>query len=139
MEKPLRILHLEDEPKEVKLANFALFSQGIICESLQVKTQAEFASALEKGGIDLILADYALPSFDGLSALRFVKEKYLEYLDIPFILLSGVPGEEIAIEALKKGATDYVLKWSLSRLAPAVFRALREAEERRTRKQMVTS
>ena len=99
--------------------------------SLRVETQADFFAALEQGGFDLILADYTLPSFDGLSALKIALEKCP---DVPFIFVSGTLGEEVAIEALKIGATDYVLKERLSRIVPSVHRALREAQERTERK-----
>ena len=94
------------------------------------KTRAEFLDALEGGGFDLILADYKLPSFDGLSALKLAQSARP---DLPFIFVSGF-GEEIAIEALTSGATDYILKTRLSRLVPSVQRALREARERAERK-----
>jgi DNA-binding NtrC family response regulator len=81
---------------------------------------------VQQGGFDLILADYTLPSFDGLSALRIVRQ---QLPDVPFIFVSGTLGEEVAIEALKMGATDYVFKTRLSRLVPAIHRATREAEE----------
>ena len=86
-----------------------------------------FIAALEQGGFDLILADYSLPSFDGLSALKIARSGWPQ---LPLIFVSGTFGEEVAIEALKIGATDYVFKTRLSRLAPSVERALREAEER---------
>jgi PAS domain S-box-containing protein len=88
-------------------------------------------ASLEQGGIDLILADYSLPSFDGISALKCALKACP---DVPFIFVSGTLGEEVAIEALKIGATDYILKTRLSRLAPAMLRALREATERAERK-----
>src|SRR4029077_1406633 len=88
-------------------------------------------SALEDRRLDLILADYSLPSFDGISALKITIGARP---DLPLIFVSGTLGEEVAIEALKIGATDYVLKSKLSRLVPAVRRAMREAEERAERK-----
>ncbi len=93
-------------------------------------TEPAFVDSLD-GSIDLILADYTLPSFDGLSALRLAIDACP---DVPFIFVSGTLGEEVAIEALKIGATDYVLKTRLSRLTPSVRRALREADERSARK-----
>jgi len=96
-----------------------------------VETRAEFVAGLEDAGIDLILADYTLPTFDGLSALKLAREARP---DLPFIFVSGSLGEDVAIEAVKIGATDYVVKSRLSRLAPAVDRALREAQERAERK-----
>ena len=87
---------------------------------------AEFIASLQRGGFDLILADYSLPSFDGLSALKSAPQ--MRPL-VPFIFVSGTMDEEVAIEALKIGATDYVFKTRLSRLVPSVRRALREAGE----------
>ena len=131
MESPLRILHLEDDPKDAELIQAMLETEGIICHVTRVETQADFIASLEQGGFDLILADYTLPSFDGLSALKITLEKCP---DVPFIFVSGTLGEEVAIEALKIGATDYVLKERLSRIVPSVHRALREAKERTERK-----
>src|ERR687893_2434605 len=129
--KALRILNLEDSPLDAELLHATLTDGGVECEILRVQTRADFATALESGDFDLVLADYSLPSFDGLSALKIAQEIDPE---IPFVLVSGAVGEEVAIEALKSGATDYVLKQRLERLVPAVRRALREAEERAERK-----
>jgi DNA-binding NarL/FixJ family response regulator/two-component sensor histidine kinase len=129
--KALRILNLEDSPLDAELLHATLTDGGVECEILRVQTRADFATALESGDFDLVLADYSLPSFDGLSALKVAQEIDPE---IPFVLVSGAVGEEVAIEALKSGATDYVLKQRLERLVPAVRRALREAEERAERK-----
>lgn len=122
----LSILYLEDELNDVELVQAKLKEEGFACDVIHVETQADFVSALDKGEFDIILADYKLPSFDGLSALAIAREKTPE---VPFIFLSGVMGEELAIETLKNGAIDYVLKQRLSRLGPAIRRALREAEE----------
>jgi phosphoserine phosphatase RsbU/P len=127
MSRHLRILHLEDDPRDAELVQATLAGAGTDCEVQVVATRADFVAALERGGIDLILADFALPAFDGMSALAIVQEKRP---DLPFVFVSGRLGEEAAIESLKNGATDYVLKNRLSRLAPAVNRALAEAEER---------
>jgi PAS domain S-box-containing protein len=132
MRYPLRILSIEDDPKDAKLIQDLLESEDIACEVTRVDTQAALRASLEPGRIDLILADYTLPSFDGLSALKLAMKACPE---VPFIFVSGTLGEEIAIEALKVGATDYVLKTRLSRLAPSVVRALREARGRAERKQ----
>ena len=129
---PLRILFLEDDAEDASLVQAHLEAEHIGCETTRVETRAEFSAALEKGGFDLILADYKLPSFDGLSALKIVRRLRP---DLPFILVSGVLGEEVAIEALKSGAADYVLKTGLRRLAPAVRRALGEARESAERKE----
>lgn len=128
---PLKVLSLEDDPRDAELVHAQLEAQGIACDLTRVETQAEFTAAIDTGNIDVILADYTLPSFDGLSALKLAKEKCS---DVPFIFVSGTLGEEVAIEALKVGATDYVLKTRLSRIVPSVQRALREARERAERK-----
>ncbi|HEX3035527.1 MAG TPA: PAS domain S-box protein, partial [Thermodesulfobacteriota bacterium] len=127
METPLRILHLEDNMSDVELVRAMLNADNIICDVVRAESRDEFTSALEQGGFDLILADYTLPSFDGMSALIIAQEKCP---DVPFIFVSGIVGEGTATEALKGGATDYVLKHSLSRLAPAVCRALRKAKDK---------
>jgi signal transduction histidine kinase/CheY-like chemotaxis protein len=128
---PLRILYLEDEPKDAELAQATLEAANVACSVTRVETQPEFFSLLERGGFDLILADYTLPSFDGISALKVAREVRPE---VPFIFISGTLGEEIAIEALKLGATDYVFKNRLARILPSVQRALREGEEKTERK-----
>src|SRR6201998_3305682 len=132
MRHPLRILSIEDDPKDAELIQDLLETEGIVCEVTRIDTEAALLASLEQGGIDLILADYSLPSFDGLSALKLAMKTCPE---VPFIFVSGTLGEEVAIEALKIGATDYVLKTSLSRLVPSVVRALREARGRVERKQ----
>src|SRR5262245_50249532 len=97
----------------------------------RVDTQAAFLALLREGDVELILADYTLPLFDGMCALKLAQDICP---DVPFIFVSGTMGEELAIEALKQGATDYVFKTRLSRIAPSVRRALREARERSQRK-----
>jgi PAS domain S-box-containing protein len=131
MKASLRILHLEDNPNDAELIQAVLETEGIISHVTRVETRADFFASLEQGGFDIILADYTLPSFDGLSALKIVLERCP---DVPFIFVSGTLGEEAAIEALKIGATDYLLKERLSRIVPSVHRALREAKERGERK-----
>jgi PAS domain S-box-containing protein len=128
----LRFLYLEDEPRDVELVRASLEADGIVCEVARADTQAGFLTLLQQGSFDVILADYTLPLFDGISALRIAQETRP---DLPFIFVSGTMGEDLAIEALKMGATDYVFKTRLSRIAPSVRRALREAEERSQRKQ----
>src|ERR1017187_6488967 len=105
--QPLRLLSVEDDPKDTELIQGLLETEGIVCEVTRVDTQAALLASLEQGGIDLVLADYTLPSFDGISALKFAVKARPE---VPFIFVSGTLGEEVAIEALKLGATDYVLK-----------------------------
>ena len=128
----MRILYLEDDPKDAELVQASLEAEGMVCELTRADTQSGFLAFLQQGGFDLILADYTLPLFDGISALRIAQENCPE---VPFIFVSGTMGEELAIEALKQGATDYVFKTRLSRIAPSVRRALREAEERSDRLQ----
>jgi signal transduction histidine kinase len=127
MSSPLRILYLEDDLADAELVHESLEADGMTCELTRVEAEGEFRAALQRGGFDLIVADYTLPSFDGLSALRIVRQ---QLADVPFIFVSGTLGEEVAIDALKMGATDYVFKTRLSRLAPAIRRAVREARER---------
>jgi PAS domain S-box-containing protein len=131
MTPPLRILHLEDNRNDAELIQAAVESEGTHARVTRVETEGEFVASLDQGGFDIILADYTLPSFDGVSALRIALGKCP---DVPFIFVSGTLGEEVAIEALKIGATDYLLKDRLSKIAPAVHRALREAKERGERK-----
>ena len=126
MKHKLRILNLEDSQDDSELIHLCLLREGIECDLVRVETREDFAAAVRRDGFDLILADYSLPLFDGLSALKMAKETCPE---VPFIFVSGVIGEEGAIETLKQGATDYVLKDRLSRLATAIRRALLEVEE----------
>ncbi len=127
---PISILQLEDSTLDAELALALLSKAGLNCKVERVETRDQFIRALEAKEFDLILADYMLPDFDGVSALQLVREKS-HYL--PFIFVSGVLGEEIAIDTLKRGATDYVLKRRMDRLVPAVKRALAESQERRSR------
>jgi len=127
----VRILHLEDDDMDAELID-ATLGAGLDCEVRRVVTRAQFAEALESGGFDVILADYALPAFSGPAALAAARERRPE---LPFIFLSGTLGDERAVDTLKAGATDYVLKDHLSRLVPVVRRALDEAAERAARRQ----
>src|SRR5262245_30417652 len=129
MTLPLRILHLEDNAADAELIQAALESDGFVVDVTCVETQAGFQAALAQG-CDIILADNTLPAFDGLSALKLAAEACPQ---VPFVFVSGTLGEEVAIDALKRGATDYVLKEHLSRIGPSVQRALREANERHER------
>jgi signal transduction histidine kinase/CheY-like chemotaxis protein len=128
---PLRILLLEDNSRDAELIQELLEADQSVCEVIRAQTRAEFVAGLEVADIDLILADYTLPSFDGISALKLA---LAARPDLPFIFVSGSLGEDVAIEAVKIGATDYVVKSRLSRLVPSVQRALREAQERTERK-----
>ncbi|MER3493050.1 MAG: hybrid sensor histidine kinase/response regulator [Mastigocladus sp. ERB_26_2] len=131
----MRILLLEDSWADAELIGTTLKKSINNCELVQVETRTDFIKALKTETLDLILADYALPSFDGFSALELARAICPE---VPFIIISGILGEERAIETLKSGATDYVLKQRLERLVPAVERALREAEERKLLRQAET-
>jgi signal transduction histidine kinase/CheY-like chemotaxis protein len=123
---------LEDNPLDAELAQELLEADHVVCKITRVQTREDFVDALKGPAFDVILADYMLPSFDGLTALSLAREMRP---DIPFIFVSGTLGEEVAIEALKTGATDYVVKSRLARLVPSVRRALREASERVKRKE----
>ncbi len=127
MKSPLHILHLEDDPDDAALIQATLEAEGIICVTARVENRRDFVAALERGGIDLVLSDFALPAFNGLAATEIVRTKWP---GLPVILLSGTMGEELAIDSLKSGATDYVLKERLGRLAPAVRRAMQEVDAR---------
>jgi two-component system cell cycle sensor histidine kinase/response regulator CckA len=120
----LRVLMLEDSDTDAELTERALRRGGIEYVVCRVETEPALIEALDTFAPDIVLADYALPTFDGISALRIVRERSAE---LPFILLSGTLGDERAVEALKLGATDYVLKDRLGRLAAAVERAHNEA------------
>ena len=133
MDKKLRILILEDVPADAELTEYELRKAGVEFISKRVDTREAFQKALIDFSPDLILSDYSLPSFDGLAAFTIAQE---ERPDVPFILVTGVMGEEFAIEALRKGVTDYVLKSNLTRLVPVVHRALQEAAERSNLKQI---
>ena len=127
MKASLRILNLEDDANDAELNEAMISARWPGCEFKRVGRRKDYIAALERADFDLILSDYTMPDFDGRQALALAREKCP---DIPFLFVSGTIGEDAAIEALKNGATDYVLKHRLMRLIPAVDRALREAEER---------
>lgn len=129
---PIRILHLEDDPQDGELIAVTLRNEGVVCEISQATTEEAYRRGLEAGGLDLILSDYCLPAFDGLAALRLAREHAPL---VPFVFLSGFIGEEAALDSLKQGATDYVFKHNLARLAPVVRRALQEAYEHHQHRQ----
>ena len=131
MKEKLRVLHLENDRLHTEITRVLLAEDGIEYNMAHVATEADFAAALATRQIDLILADFTLPGFDGMKALSLARARLP---DVPFIFVTGTMGEEIAIDALKRGATDYILKGRLSRLAPAIRRALTEAEERSERR-----
>jgi DNA-binding NtrC family response regulator len=122
-----RILILEDEAWDAALAQRLLVSAGIDLVALVVATKASFIEQLAAFGPDIILSDYHLPGFSGQEALKIAQELYP---DIPFIIWSGVLGDEAAVELIKQGATDYVLKDRPARLPSVILRALAESEQR---------
>jgi DNA-binding NarL/FixJ family response regulator len=128
MNKDLCILILEDVPMDAELIQFELTEAGMTFTPRCVADRGSYLKALEEFCPDIILSDYSLPTFDGLSALKLAVSKCP---DVPFIFVSGALGEETAVDLLKQGATDYVLKNRLFRLGPAVNRALQEVQERR--------
>jgi signal transduction histidine kinase len=127
---PLKLLQLEDNPADAELILATLNEGGIPCETSRVDRRDTFVDALKAGKIDLILADYSLPGFDGITALSLAQQLRP---DIPFIFVSGTLGEELAIDAMHRGATDYILKQRLGRLVPSLQRAIRELQERQER------
>jgi PAS domain S-box-containing protein len=131
MSRPLRVLHLEDSPQDAEIVHHRLDAEGVSCDILVVNGKDSFEAALTRECFDLILSDYNLAGYDGVTALKHAQETQP---DVPVILISGTVGEEEAVKCLHIGATDYLLKDSLDRLAPAVQRAIQEAETRRTRR-----
>lgn len=128
---PLRILLIEDSREDALLISAVLQRSGIVAEYKRVQTIPTLRKALQTERWDVILADYQLPTLNGLDALKMT---HAAGLDAPFILVSGMVGEERAAAAMKAGADDYVLKENLARLAPAIERALRDAVVRRQEK-----
>lgn len=126
MKSPLQILHLEDDQADAELVRALLEQDGLEFTINCVKTRSDYEAALERGDFDLILSDYSLPKFDGMSALALARQRHPEK---PIIFVSGTIGEEAAVEALKQGAIDYVLKDQLARLPSAVKRAVAESQE----------
>ncbi len=130
MGQPIKVLLVEDMPFDAEFAIRDMRKGGLDIDALRVDTRIDLEVALNQFVPDLILSDYSLPGFGGMDALQIARQ-YLP--DTPFIFVSGTIGEERAIEALKRGATDYVLKDNRGRLVPAIRRALSEKEERETR------
>ena len=130
MTSPLRLLYLEDNPTDADLIVATLTEGGISCEAQRVDTREAFIAALKAGQVDMILADYSLPGFDGITALTLARTLRP---DLPFLFVSATLGEELAIDTMHRGATDYILKQRLGRLVPSVQRALRELDDRTER------
>jgi len=125
--KSLRVLVVEDSMDDTELLLWELRRGGYDAASECVDTAKAMAAALDRQAWDIVFADYSMPSFDGLSALRLLRERRL---DIPFIVVSGTIGEDAAVAAMKAGANDYIMKGDMKRLLPAVERELRESEMR---------
>jgi PAS domain S-box-containing protein/diguanylate cyclase (GGDEF)-like protein len=124
MTQSLRVLHAEDSDLDAELVQRELQRAGLDCDSCRVQTEPEFRRALQEFDPQIILSDFFMPGFGGLQALRICREAGI---DIPFIFISGTIGEDVAVEAMKAGADDYVMKTNLIRLGPTVRRTVREA------------
>ncbi|MEQ8188017.1 MAG: response regulator [Candidatus Eremiobacterota bacterium] len=131
LKSPLKILHLEDNFLEAEIIKGVLLREGLNFEIYRVDNRDDFISSLKNEHFDIILSDYLLPSFDGISALELAMEKWPS---IPFLFVSGKIGEHLILEAIKKGAKDYVLKNCLSELQPRIKRVLQEIEEQKKEK-----
>lgn len=128
----MKILHLEDSDHDAELIYETLRGEFTNCRLTRVETRKAYLEAMDHGHWDIILADYSLPSFDGISALKLAVEKHP---GLPFIFVTGFLGEELAVETLKMGATDYILKHRLDRLPLAITRARHERESTNARKE----
>ncbi|HJT97822.1 MAG TPA: response regulator, partial [Rhodanobacteraceae bacterium] len=128
----VRVLLVEDSELDAELIVDELAADGLDIESVRVEAEAPYASALDGFDPDIIISDLSMPEFSGYRALELARQRAPS---TPFIFVSGTMGEEAAVEAVRSGATDYVLKNNLARLAPSVRRALREAEEHKARAQ----
>ncbi|HVZ63609.1 MAG TPA: PAS domain S-box protein [Lacunisphaera sp.] len=129
----MKILHLEDNLRDAELVRELLHQDWPVCDITLVATREEFIRALDEGGYDLILSDFQLPGFGGLEALEIVRQRAPH---LPFIFFSGTIGEERAIEAVRAGAADYVIKDRMQRLPVSIQRIVREAEEQRERRRI---
>ncbi|HET8902320.1 MAG TPA: PAS domain-containing protein, partial [Holophagaceae bacterium] len=128
MSDPLRLLLVEDSEDDALLLKRELEKGGFAPEIRRVETAEAYGQALDEGGWDLVIGDYVLPAFGGQEALKILRRRDP---DLPFIIVSGVVGEDVAVETMKAGANDYLLKHNLTRLAPAVRRELNERQARR--------
>jgi diguanylate cyclase (GGDEF)-like protein/PAS domain S-box-containing protein len=128
---PLRVLLVEDDENDLLLVLRHLRDSGYEPDYRWVRTREELAAALQEDSFEVVISDFDLPDFDGLAALRAVQARWG---DVPFLLVSGVIGEEAAVAAMRAGAHDYIMKDKLARLVPAIQRELGEADERRRRR-----
>src|SRR3989440_2916666 len=132
MDRTLRVLHVEDSERDVALLTRYLTRAGYELTSERVETAEQMRAALRAREWDVILCDYSMPHFNAIQALELLKETGL---DIPFIIISGTVGEATAVEAMRAGANDYLMKDNLARLAPTIEREIREAVNHRARQQ----
>ena len=130
METTIKILHLEDNPKDAQLVQSVLKNANITFEYFSADNEKTYLNHLKNQKIDIILSDFNLPDYSGTGALLYAKSNYPT---IPFVFVSGTMGEDAAIESLLNGATDYVLKNKMERLVPAVHRAYNEVQEKKVR------
>ncbi len=122
MSEPLNVLLLEDEPNDAELVLRALNQAGFVADWHRVQTEQGFRERL-RADLDIILSDYDMPSFNAPQALEILKQSGM---DIPFIIISGTIGEDVAVEMMRLGATDYLLKDRLARLGISVRQALEQ-------------
>jgi DNA-binding NtrC family response regulator len=126
MTRPIKVLILEDVEADAELMIHELKREGFLPDWIRVDTENSYLTALASGP-DLILSDFNLPQFDAFLALQFMQ---MQKLDIPFIVISGAITEDVAVEFMKRGASDYLLKDRMARLGQAVVRALEQRELR---------
>lgn len=131
MKKILRVLMVEDSADDVHVLERELRKGGFEPKSKRVACAEDMAAALDTADWDVVVSDHVMPGFDGLQALRLFQSRNR---DIPFIIVSGAIGEDIAVAAVKAGANDYVMKGNLTRLVPSIEREMRDAAERRARR-----
>jgi PAS domain S-box-containing protein len=133
MKDSLNVLHVEDNEMDADLVARMLQSSGLNCKFTRVQNEDKFLQELDSPDIDIILCDHSMPQFDGMSALKLARARRPE---IPFVFLSGTIGEESAIESLKQGASDYILKDRMNRLGPSLRRAIKDAADLSERNRM---
>ena len=133
MGRKLNLVIIEDNPDDIEIILGELRKGGYDLYSRVVESRDDLQAALENGSWDLVLADHSLPSFDAIEALNIVKRSGL---DLPFIIVSGVMGEETAVDAIRAGAADVVMKDHLSRLMPAIQRVWQDANSKLERRRM---
>jgi CheY-like chemotaxis protein len=129
MTRSLRVLHLEDSPRDAEMVRHRLDVDGLACNILVASGKDSFEAALAQEPFDLIISDYNLPGYDGVAALKHAQTIQP---DVPVILISGTVVEEQAVRCLHIGATDYLLKERLERLVPALNRRVREVLDRQS-------